>query len=46
MESSDGGQNGEGGQVDENFTMGLALLSICMGHDGHDSRFTESIIDV
>ena len=28
------------------FHGGLALLSICMGHDGHDARLMESIVDV
>ena len=29
-----------------NFNGGLVLLSICMGHDGDDSRLMESIVDV
>ena len=28
------------------FRRGLALLSICMGYDGHDSRLMESIVGV
>ena len=28
------------------FYGGLALLGICMGHNGHESRLMESIVDV